>query len=285
MDPVIPFLQEFLSSVEVLELSTDAMINNRLYETIYVILYNIVTSSQPHLKHLKINGTPFVTDCSLELTLELFLKTNLPPVYELCTSVPLASSLPNPYPLEGLSVLVPHWTYACDTHGIGISWYTQILTSKLQSLVAFHMHTLKHVSIQGISFHYPNNSIDVRDFDGDRVELIDVPALDTHIFSSFTQFLKQPQFRSLSVGESSLSGVCTLIETFLTTPASHEQTLCVEGLDEQDLLEREEQDSDEDTFVVKRRRINYQAVTRVNSFDMVLRYFLFPRDQCAVQVS
>ena len=234
MDPVIPFLQEFLSSVEVLELGADS-IDNRLYETIYIILYNTVASSQPRLKHLKIHEIPFLTDCGLELTFERFLKTNfnLPSVYELCTSVPLASSLPNPYPLEGLSVLATHWTYAHDTHA-------QSLASKLQSLVALHMHTLKYITIQGIGFQYTNNSIDVRDFDGDRVEIVDVPAFATLLSSLFTQLLKQPQFRDLSVGESPLSGACALIKTFLTTPAYHEQTLCVEGLDEQDLMEREE---------------------------------------------
>ena len=104
------------------------------------------------------------------------------------------------------------------------------------------------------------------------MEVIDVSVLTSLLSSSFTQLLKQPQFRSLSVGVAPLSGACTLIKTFLTTPAFHEQTLYVEGLDEQDLMEREEKDnsneeeqeeitsdSDEDTFVVKRQRITKQS--------------------------
>ena len=266
MDPVIPFLQDFLSSVEVLEL-TDAFCKETDIVG-YIILYNIVTSSQPRLKHLKIHGSPI----GLRYFLQLFLNTrsNLS-VYEACTSEQFAFSLPNPYPLEGLSVDC----YVHDTHGGMIS--------KLQSLVAFHMHTLKYVTIQGIRFRYANNSTDARYFDKDRVDVVDMMSLATFLSSSFTQLLKQPQFHALSIGESVLSGACALIETFLTTPAYHEQTLHVEGLDEQNLMEREKRaedeedsssededeeeeeeqeestdESDEDTFVVKRRRITKQ---------------------------
>ena len=141
MDPISPFLQNFLSSVEVLELR---MSRFSVRAVPYVILYNILTSSQPHLKQLRI---PFVTDWCLELTFELFSRINFQRLYsnlsdKLFNSVP-SSSLPDPYPLEGLSVQV---TSCHDTS------YAQSLASKLQSLVAFHMHTLKHVTIQGVSF-------------------------------------------------------------------------------------------------------------------------------------
>ena len=59
--------------------------------------------------------------------------------------------------------------YARD-QGNMISFYAQSLASKLQSLVAFHVHTLKHVTIQGITFQYANDLIDVQDFDEDRME-------------------------------------------------------------------------------------------------------------------
>ena len=64
MNPVIPFLQDFLSSVEVLELGNDGEFFSDLIEDMstipYVILHNIVTSSQPRLKYPKIHGIPFV---------------------------------------------------------------------------------------------------------------------------------------------------------------------------------------------------------------------------------
>ena len=123
-------------------------------------------------------------------------------------------------------MLAPHYKDWRDTRGYLISSYAQSLVSKIQSLVMLHMHTLKHVVIQGISFHCANNSIDVRDCE----EVVDIPELANLLSSLFTQLLKQPQFRSLSVGVSPLSGACALIETFLATPACHEQTLYVEGL-------------------------------------------------------
>ena len=98
MDPVIPFLQELLSSVEVLELivtdDRDHELDKYIITVPYVILYNIVTSSQPRLKHLKIHGVPFVNNLGLELTpivnnlgleltFELFLRKNkLPSVFD-----------------------------------------------------------------------------------------------------------------------------------------------------------------------------------------------------------
>ena len=90
MDPVIPFLQRLLSSVEVLELMVtddhDYELDKYIITVLYVILYNIVTSSQPRLKHLKINGDPFVTNWVLELTFEVLKKKSCHPSL---TSIPL----------------------------------------------------------------------------------------------------------------------------------------------------------------------------------------------------
>ena len=129
IDPISPFLQNFLSNVEVLELRMHCSSMRRVP---YVILYNIVTSIQPHLKHLKVHGIPDVTDRCLELTFELFSKTkkcNLSD--ELFNYVP-SSPLPEPYPLEGLSLLVSSYH---DTPGFMIiNLYAQnYLASKLQS--------------------------------------------------------------------------------------------------------------------------------------------------------
>ena len=66
--------------------------------------------------------------------------------------MPLASSLPDPYPLEGLSAVVPHRhrSHAYWVHEYTVSSYA--VASIIQSLVAFYMHTLKHVTIEAISF-------------------------------------------------------------------------------------------------------------------------------------
>lgn len=63
MDPIIPFVQEFLSHGKVLELGThcckDHCDFSSSFETAHELSYvpNIVTSKQPHLKHLKVSGT------------------------------------------------------------------------------------------------------------------------------------------------------------------------------------------------------------------------------------
>ena len=153
MGPVIPFLQEFLSSVEVLELDTDLSTStpNAIHTVVYVILYNIVTSSQPRLKHLKIRGLIFLNDWVSDL---FFKKKSKESVIEaMYTFVPLATNLSHPYPLEGLSVL-PHWldyVHLIKYKSSIISSY--VVEGLIQSLVECHMHTLKHVVIQGISLN------------------------------------------------------------------------------------------------------------------------------------
>ena len=64
------------------------------------------------------------------------------------------------------------------------------------------------------------------------------------LLTLFNELLKQPHFQALSVGQSPHLVTCTLIETFLTTPASHEQLLSIEGNDK---LEMNQTNSNEDT--------------------------------------
>jgi len=68
-DPIIPFMQKFLSSVEVLEVGVNDVhafdaceMEDTMTETSYIILYNIVTGKHPHLKHLKVSGLPILLD-------------------------------------------------------------------------------------------------------------------------------------------------------------------------------------------------------------------------------
>ena len=61
---LVTFIQEFLSGVEELELggtlnSPDDILLNMASRKAYVILYTIITSSQPHLKHLKVHDKLF----------------------------------------------------------------------------------------------------------------------------------------------------------------------------------------------------------------------------------
>ena len=256
MDPIIPFVQELLSSVEVLELGTANTpkdvddLEEAMHTVPYVLLYNIITSSQPRLKHLKIYGIPVVADWVLRTIAELISTTDEDSKPYRYTYVPLAS-FPNPYSLEGLSILPfePDLGYATDYM---ISSFAQSLAFNLQSIVAFQMNMLQCVTIRGIGFCYDDNAFDVRDFWEDRIETfysdrdVNVPEYVTLLSSLFTRLLKQPQFRALSVGKSPLSGTCALIETFLTTIASHEQSLYVEGIGKQNVKKEEEEEEKEE---------------------------------------
>ena len=62
-DLVIPFLQEFLSNVEKLELYSELIgkLEFKL-QVPYLLLYIIVTSNQPRLKHLTVHDNEMFED-------------------------------------------------------------------------------------------------------------------------------------------------------------------------------------------------------------------------------
>ena len=241
MDPIIPFMQEFLSNVEVLEIGTNNSprdvhgLDEALHTVPYVLLYNALTSSQPHLKHLKVYGIPVHTSWILETIAELVCTIDLESAFHSYTRIPLASSKPNPCRIEGLSISpfeINHG-YACD-YMIGSIAHTIASISK--SIIVFQMQTLSSVTVQGLGFCYSDDAFDVRDFYEDRIDGfrskrdVNSPAFIT-LLNLLSQLLKQPHFQTLNVGQSPHLVACTLIETFLTTPTSHEQLLSIEGKD------------------------------------------------------
>ena len=222
MDPAsCPFVQEFLSSVEVLELGTDKSpihvdgLDEALHTVPYVLLYNILTSSQPCLKHLKVCSIPDYTSWILETIAELVCTTARKSCFHSYTYVPFASPKPEPCRLESLSILPFERDYGYMTN-----YVSRTIASISKSIIVFQMQTLSSVTVQGLG------------------------SADIDLLNFLTQFLKQPHFRALSVGQSPHLVVCTLIETFLTTPASHEQLLSIEGKDEQEMSRN---DSNEDS--------------------------------------
>ena len=254
MDPVIPFMQEFLSSVEVLELGTDNSprdvdgLDEALHTVPYVLLYNVLTSSQPCLKHLKVYGIPVHTSWVLETIAELVCTTDRESCFHSYTFVPLASPKPEPCQIESLSILpfeIDHG-YACDYMRNSVA---HTIASITKSIISFQMQTLSSVTVQGLGFCYSDDAFDVRDSYEDRIDSwksgrdVNSPAYIA-LLTLFNELLKQPHFQALSVGQSPHLVACTLIETFLTTPASHEQLLSIEGNDK---LEMNQSNSDEDT--------------------------------------
>ena len=262
MDPKIPFMQEYLSTVEILELGTDENPSNSilvgLYKKIvskvsYVLLYNIISSKQPRLKHLLVYGIPMLISSLLDAVSELLCNTtesftHCSPFFTY-TGTELATPSPAPYLLEGLSVLPRGWKkdHAYDDMTSRIA---SNIASSTASIVAYQMHNLKCVAVDGLGFCY--KYFEITSWPRPRCN---VPEY-RHLLSTFADLLKQPQVRSVSVGRSPLPEAYELIESFLCTPAAHEQSLTVEGLndidDEKEMSDESKQDDEEDESVRKK---------------------------------
>ena len=112
-DPVIPFLQSFLSQVETIELGSFKILDDfdkscsdeySLYQAaLCVLLYNIVTIQKPSLKHIKVYGVRNVIEMILNVVNKFCSDCRYddsPPVYPL-----VLASAPTPYLLKGLSII------------------------------------------------------------------------------------------------------------------------------------------------------------------------------------
>lgn len=208
--PIKPLVQDFLSTVEVLELGTgETDLELEDYVPIpYVLLYSILKCEQPRLRHLKIVGEPILTPWVLSSVARLF--SNTPPtitaessVLDVCLQLP---SLSAPYLLEGLSV-------STETH---LKYYDEDLIKSdviplaltFQEIVKSQLHNLKTVHYLGERF------VNVSHYRG--------------LLSTLALFLREPQVHSLSITGFEMPEVYKVIETFLSTPVTHEQSLTVE---------------------------------------------------------
>ena len=256
MDPVIPFIQEFLSGVEVLELGTHYTkralggMNEAMSKVPYVILYNIVTSSQPHLKHLKVYGIPMLTVWLLEAIAELVCDDDSKfDSYML----PLASPKPEPYRLEGLSIVTVQLRYNNQPFDYTTGSCAYHLASISQSVVELQMQTLRSVTIQDLGFCYSDEVL----FSDTKGVCFSERNVNVHIYTTLlswlNRFLKQPQFEVLSIDKSPFRAACELIVTFLTTPATHEQSFSIESKEELEnspiVSDKEEADDDGDSEI------------------------------------
>ena len=245
MNLVIPFIQEFLRGVEVLELATcgggtspdDLNANST---TSYVLLYNVLTSKQPCLKHLKITGIPWVADRVLQMAEKLMqgatqsFSSYLTHGGATIRSVPLTPLPPSPnsYLLEGFSI------GAGNGYGIFRSYMTSNHASSIalstQALVNRHMQKLKHIEIGELGlnyfFHIPGKTLFIPEY--------------RKLFLVLMDLLKQPQFCQLHLGETPLPEGYEVIITFLCTPATHEQSLKIVAIrserPESEMFEKEE---------------------------------------------
>ena len=257
VDLIIPFLQEFLSSVEVLELGTGSVpgevdgLEEVLHTVPFVLLYNVLSNSKPCLKHLKVFGVPMFADWVLETLMELLCATCRPVKYKFttCRCVEVLSPLTTPYMLEGISVL-PEKESSGYAFELMLTSFASNISCNVMSIVEAHKEKLKSVTIDDLGYCYDYDNLNVCDLD-DRADSIrgkrniNVPSY-TELLSSFVQLVKQPPFTDLNVGKSPLPEAYELIEAFLCTPAVHEQSLTIEASSETSVPEMEELEDEEE---------------------------------------
>ena len=250
VDLVIPVLQEFLSSVEVLALGTastpsDADDLEEVMHTVpFLLLYNVLSSSKPRLKHLKVYGIPLFADWVLKTLMELIDGncTSTKSVFTEYRGVEVLSPLTTPYLLEGISISPGDRDY-----GYGFDYmltsYASSLSCGVMSIVENHKEKLKSVAVNDLGYCYHYDNLNIRDLE-DRIQYfrgkrnINVPSYRA-LLSSFIQFVKRPPFTDLSVGKSPLPEAYELIEAFLCTPAVHEQSLTIKASSERSVPEME----------------------------------------------
>lgn len=210
MDPVLPFLQEYLSTAETVYLGGAVEPVDEIVKMVsYVLLYNIVTCQRPQLKHIEIYGhsrivgiiltnvAKFCSDCDRS---SLFFS---PP--ETMFKLVLASPPPAPYLLKGL-LISPKPLNSCKC--------VSRISTLTRNIVAFQLHSLEKVNIENLGSIFCHD-----DFNS----ITDYCAL----LSVLTELLKQPQLQFMSVDWSSLPEAYLMIEAFLCTETTHHQSLRV----------------------------------------------------------
>ena len=266
----IPCLQEFLSNVEVLEIGTytteyqSPSLVEDTYIITYVILYNILASSQPRLKHIKVYGIPDTIQRVISTVVELVNATCTTPskstlLMHAGLEPPL--SLPTtPHVLEGISIL-PYDEYSQNyDFEFTTASCSSSISRDLMSVLELHMLKLKSVTVNDLGYCC----------DLDRMTIVDghVTSGKTNInvpeyrafLALLVEFIKQPQLAQLTVISSPLPEGFELILTFLCTPASHEQSLTIEASAKRSVEEAEEvedndneEEEDEENWVVNEK--------------------------------
>ena len=210
MNPALPFMQEYFSTVEIVRLGSFRRAFYTVFQMVtYVVLYNIVTCQQPRLKHIEVYGYPDVVVGILTNVVKLCSDCDQSPV---CFSLPkpmiklMLASPPAPYLLKGLSISPESSSLL---HANRISGLTR-------NLVTFQLHNLERVIIDKLGLCVYGS---VKRCSKEYCDLLSV----------LTELLRQPQLQFMSVSVSPLPEVYSLIEAFLCTETTHHQTLRVVG--------------------------------------------------------
>ena len=231
VDPVLPLMRTIMSTVKTIEIEILAtrfvdVDESRLTLASYVLLYNIITSQQPCLSHIKISGI-FGRKVSLILAGIAKLFSHCNNHFNVCLKSKFRLLLATPplYFLKELSVELIN--VQCED--------ASSISESTRAIIASQLHSLERVTIHGLGFTYSDS--------GERNET----APEYHaLLCTLTDLLKQPQFQSMCIGRSPLCDVYQLIEAFLCTEATHHQYLEIAGVIYEEEHKRDNDDTSDD---------------------------------------
>ena len=253
----------FLSTVKKLELGTSEnpdnkpLLNKAISMVSYVLLYNIITSQQPRLKHLEVYGIPMAVERILDNVKKLFSDCENRSTFfpSISFQLMLPSQAPPPYLLKSFSVAPADIGYLIRHNAIAAS---------TRDIILFQLHNLEHVSISGLGFLSERHNFYMK-------RDIDDPEYNA-LLSTLAVLLKQPQLQSLSVDRSPLLQAYQMIEIFLCTGTTHQQSLRVVGIDLQEEKQRAwfDDETDEDDEVEAEVPSSSKKLKRSSSNTLLL---------------
>ena len=211
VDPALPCLQNIMGTIETLVIMSSA---SAIPDIPYFLLYNIITSKQPSLKCIRVSGNAkTVLPAIAALTCYPMQFTQYP--FLSYYNVDLVYPPEAPYLLKELSIRPQPriWKNAITHLKKKISKDSCCLLTK--NIIKALLHNLQSVSI------------DMNVWKNDEYSLKKSSGYETMwTASTLIGFMKQPQFVSLNVANTTVEECYDLVEAFLCTPATHEQKLC-----------------------------------------------------------
>ena len=219
VDPVLPLMRTIMSTVKTIEIvewdhfETFADIDSRLTLASYVLLYNIITSQQPCLSHIKIRGR-YGVSLILAGIAKLFSHCNNQINFCLNSKFQLVLAAPPLFFLKELSVELIDDEDASS------------ICESTRAIIASQLHSLERVKIHGLGRNKT------------------VPEYQA-LLCTLTDLLKQPQFQSMCIGRSPLCDVYQLIEAFLCTEATRHQYLEIAGVIYEEEHRRDKDDTND----------------------------------------
>lgn len=230
-DPTFPAMQKLVSHFEVMKINNEELAFDCEDRDMvpYAVIYNTVTCKCSRLKHLIVKGQPTEVAKILDSIAVLFHGHS----HQSSLSnfgIPLPNPPAPPYLLEQLSIILEKKYGATDSYTEVSDEVATRISVAVKTIVDYQLHNLKQVNFEGLGF-CRNEKVNVPDYRG--------------LLSTLADFLKQPQVHSVRVTRSPLLEAFQMIENFLSTPTTHEQTLEIGAIHFKEFKKRANESSKE----------------------------------------